>query len=514
MRKLKSLLSIALLLIFIATSCSEDEIIFERDDKPKEESKENEENNEYVNEWIYENMLVYYLWNNDIPDKPDFSNNPKQFFESILSDKDKTKEGRRFSWIQENYLELSNSLSGVKSDEIGFEYEFVWADEAQTHVYALVTYPKIGSDAYNKGIDRGRYITRIDGKKITVSNRYSLFTGTGSRNLTMADWIDGKLIPDDKVISVRMEENFAENPVYLDSVYTIDDKKIGYLVYNFFATGKDDDSHEYDILLMNTLSKIQEKGGPEMKEMVLDLRYNSGGAVSTAVALASALVKDRDTTNVLVNVKYNNLLDEVYKKDDANYNKDFFIDKIFKSKRVNNKIVKEFIADIPSLDLSKLYVLVSRNTASASELVINGLKPYMDVVLIGETTYGKNVGSITISKKNDPKNKWGMQPIVAEYKNSAGDSELDGFTPDYEVNELETPLLVEFGNIEDPLLSKAIEQITGKISTRSTISKQVDTQPRMMRVKDDNLQLKDRAKFELYDDIREGIIKELMNSLN
>jgi len=82
----------------------------------------------------------------------------------------------------------------------------------------------------------------------------------------------------------------------------------------------------------------------------------------------------------------------------ANYNKDYFISQIdtVKTDNKGNVIERIKIADVPSLNLPRLYVLTSWSTASASELVINGLKPYMDVILIGETTYGKNVGSISI----------------------------------------------------------------------------------------------------------------------
>jgi len=87
-----------------------------------------------------------------------------------------------------------------------------------------------------------------------------------------------------------MHSNYAENPIYKDSVYTINNKKIGYLVYNFFARDKGDDSYDYDKLLMKRLDALKTQG---VNEMVLDLRYNSGGAVSSAIALASALVKNK-----------------------------------------------------------------------------------------------------------------------------------------------------------------------------------------------------------------------------
>lgn len=467
-------------------------------------------NNQYVNNWIYEEMNIYYLWNDLIPKKPNFELNPYKFFDSLLNkyDENTNPEGDRDSWIQENYAELIKSLSGVKSDEIGFEYMLVAVNEARTKYYALVTYPKKGSDAYAKGIERGRFITAVDGKDITLTNYRSIFSGSGNKSLSIKDWHYDEnrkeyILKDSNPISVKMEENFAEIPVYMDSVYNINGTKIGYMVYNFFAEDNDDDSHDYDRLLMDRLKSIQDDGATEM---ILDLRYNGGGSVSTAIALASALVKDRSTDKVLVTAEYNDLVHAAFKKEyGADYNKDFFIDKI----EYGRKEIK-----VPNLNLSRLYVLVSGSSASASEFIINGLKPYMDVILIGETTYGKNVGSISLFKKDDPKNKWGMQPIIVKFYNSLGESDFTtGFEPDFEVDEF-TALdnrLVKFGDTEDPLLSVALDKITGGPKARSVVRKHISTYPNMFEVKGTNSIFKDKSRFEMIDDVRGDKIKKLLN---
>lgn len=467
-------------------------------------------NFKYVNKWIYENMSVYYLWNDKLSKNPNYILYPKDFFNSILYKYNATSNpyGDRFSWIQEDYKELLGNLSGVSSDDIGFEYIFVWADQARTHYYALVLYPKHGTDAESKKIDRGRFVTKINDQDITPGNYRDLFSGTGSKKLTMADWkLDSSVGPEDEGypeyiltnsgdVNILMHSNFAENPVYRDSVYTIEDKKIGYLVYNFFARDKGDKSNDYDKLLMNRLQNLQSQG---IDEMVLDLRYNSGGAVSSAIALASALVKDRSTSNVLTTSQYNSIVhNSLLKEYGANYNKDYFIDMILGTK-----------TPIPSLDLPRLYVLTSGWTASASEFIINGLKPYMDVVLIGETTYGKNVGSISIYDENDSKNKWGMQPIIVRYANSLGQSDFtSGFLPNYEVDEFKDLYLVDFGNTNDPLLGKALSLITGQtLFTRATSA--INTQFRSSQI-DEKASIKlrqNKLSFEMYDDVRGDIIK-------
>lgn len=460
----------------------------------------------YVNDWIFEEMNVYYFWNDLIPKKPDFGVKPEKFFDSLLNKYNKTSnpQGDRFSWIQEDYADLLGSLSGVSSDEIGFDYAFAWANQAQTKLYAIITYPKLVSDAYKKGIERGRVITAVDGKDITNSNYRNIFSGTGSKTLSMADFIynnqtDRYALTSSGDVKIQMERNYAENPVYLDSVYSINGKEIGYLVYNFFATGKGKTTHEYDQLLMNTLAKFKAKGATEM---VLDLRYNGGGAVSSAIALSSALVKNRSTDNILVTAEYNDIVDNALKQEQgANYNKDFFIDKIAGTN-----------IQVPTLDLLRLYVLVTGGSASASEFVINGLKPYMEVILVGETTYGKNVGSISIYEENDPKNKWGMQPIIVKYYNSKGESDFTaGFKPNFEVDEFDYLPLVKFGNLEDPLLNVAINHITGNnIRSRSLDTPRTATTPNMIEVKGSNSIFKDKTRFEMLDDVRGDEIKKLM----
>lgn len=460
----------------------------------------------YVNGWIYDNMSVYYLWNDKLSKSPNYSLNPEDFFESILYKYNKTSnpDGDRFSWIQEDYTELLGNLSGVASHEIGFEYILVGTDATLKQYYALVLYAMHGTDAELKGINRGRFITKINGQNITADNYKNLFGGTGTKKLSMADFVYNEtekryILQSSGDVTINMHNYFAENPIYLDTIYTVANNKIGYLVYNFFARDNGDKSNNYDKELISKLSNFKSKG---VNEMVLDLRYNSGGAVSSAIALASALVKNRSTKNVLTTSQYNSILhNALIKEEGANYNKDYFID----------KIIGTTVA-IPEMNLPRLYVLTSGWTASASEFIINGLKPYMDVILIGETTYGKNVGSITIYEDDDPKNKWGMQPIVVKFANSLGFSDFTaGFTPDYEIDEFENLYLYSFGDTNDPLLGKALSLITGQTSfTRSASA--ISTPFRSTQI-NEKISVDSREKshrFEMHDDIRGESIRNIM----
>ncbi|MDO5665766.1 MAG: S41 family peptidase [Bacteroidia bacterium] len=509
MKKRLSLFMVATILLsflVLTVSCKKDESVDPSLSNP----------NKYVNNWIHEQMTIYYYWENKLPKSPNFSLAPTDFFGTLLNkfDKNTNPDGDRFSWIQENYVDLLNALSGVSSNEIGFEYvRYSISPDNVTpkQYYLLVLYPKLNTDAYAKGVKRGRFIAKIDNQDITDNNIHSLVSGTGTKELTFTDRIynneekryEFKLSPNK--ITIQTHKNFAENPIYLDSVYTINDKKIGYLVYNFFAKDKGDETYAYDKQLMNTLEGIKSKGA---SEFVLDLRYNGGGAVSSAIALASALVKNRSTQNLIMTTEYNATLSNYFKKRYGDeYNKDYFTDKVVKISydESGKEAGRSDIASVPALNLSRLHVLTSRWTASASELIINGLKPYMDVITIGETTVGKNVGSFTLFEKEDPKNKWGMQPITFRYFNSNGKSDFyTGFVPDHEINILEN--MVSFGETEDPYLNKALSLITGaSVAPNARMAKEnLDSG---LRIENNSASMKIT---EMYDDRRQEAIKKLI----
>ena len=112
-----------------------------------------------------------------------------------------------------------------------------------------------------------------------------------------------------------------------------------------------------------------------------------------------------------------------------------------------------------NIDMSRVFFLTTSRTASASELVMIGLQPYMNVVPIGDNTYGKYVGSWVIPDDN---NKWAIMPIVSRYSNSIGFTDFtDGLTPFYRVDDdvIAAPPL---GDISDPLISFAIDLATYK----------------------------------------------------
>ena len=205
-------------------------------------------------------------------------------------------------------------------------------------------------------------------------------------------------------------------------------------------------------------------------DLVLDLRYNLGGRGSTASVLAS-LIKGTNTSDLLFRTVYNAKLQAEF---DSSSTDNYFVS-------TTGTIYGNSNAALNTLNLSQVYIIATSGSASASELVMVGLEPYIDVVHIGTTTVGKNQGSVlfvddpeggnvydeTRVNNINPNVQWGLQPIISRVENSAGFSDYaDGLIPDIELDEDITNLGV-LGDANEPLLARAIQEITGIGAKRS-----------------------------------------------
>ncbi|MEI7504977.1 MAG: S41 family peptidase, partial [Paludibacter sp.] len=259
-------------------------------------------------------------------------------------------------------------------------------------------------------------------------------------------------------VTVTKAVNYQEDPVYMDTVYTVQNKKVGYLVYNFFTNDAGDESMKYDLELNSAIESFKVQN---VSELIIDLRYNHGGMMSSAVHLSSMLVPNLTTNKVFAYTEYN-----------KNYT-DYFNSAEFKSKYSENPFITNFATTIdvtsPSTvktpvqnignNLQRIFFLVGNGTASASEMVINGLSPFLPVVLIGDTTVGKNVGSTLVNDTQNTNNQWAFMPIILKYFNKDHLSDFtQGFAPNYLVMD---DYGNQLGNISEDLLGKAISQISG-----------------------------------------------------
>lgn len=427
-----------------------------------------------VQDFMWKSMNFWYYWQADVDDLADdrFVNtkagraeytifldsgeNPATFFESKLRYIED-----RFSFYNSDYRELTNSLAGISRSN-GLEFGLV-RFEGSDNVFGFVRYIVPNSNAATAQIQRGDLFTGVDGQALTIDNYTSLLFGQNNTyTLNMADFVNGAVVPNDAAVTLTKEEALQENPIFISKSFEIGGENIGYIMYNGFT-------NEYDDELYAAVESLKSSG---ITNLVLDLRYNPGGSVNSTRLLAS-MVYGTNTSDVFLRKRYNDRLQEQFTDKQLEV---YFTDKIGDQ-------------TINSLGLSKLYVLTTSGSASASELLINSLEPYMDVIQIGDVTRGKNEFSTTLVddrdnsylytpsrvKKINPDNQWALQPLIGRNENADGFSEYtSGLQPDILLKE-------DYGNLgilgdqNEPLLARAIQAITGQTSKRDfTVNHPID----------------------------------------
>lgn len=413
-----------------------------------------------VNEFIAVNMDYWYYWRDKITPNSNKSLAPEAYFNSLLYpfDAQARPDGDRFSRFLANASETEASLSG-ESKATGARIALY---NNNNNIAGFVMYVLPGSPAAKVGIKRGDIFGKItvDGQIATIDNYSKLFAeGTNYiYHIGSYDNSNRAFVTTDQTKTVAAIA-LQEDPMLLDTIYTKGNKKIGYLVYNrFYSKPNNSDQALYDQKMAQIFGKFKAAG---INEFVLDLRYNGGGFISTAVTLASFIAKGVTDKTIMSRDEYNSKVSPDLEK---NQGKEFNLN-YFKAKPENI-----------GGNLQRVYVLTSSRTASASELVINALKPFMEVFLVGDITTGKNVGSIVIK---DSKNRFvqGMMPIVLKTFNSAGKSDYTaGFTPNVSVKESLSLPFYAFGDLREPLLSEAYFQITGTRNARRGIVETSDSE--------------------------------------
>lgn len=407
-----------------------------------------------IKDFVWKGLNYYYYWQEDVDDLGDnrFSNNkdysnflrsfmgPEELFEALKY------SGDRFSWIVDDYEVLENALGGITQSN-GMEFGLSYIDKNTSNkLVGFVRYVLPNSDAADKNIKRGDLFNAVNGTELTIENyRNLLFSDASSYTIEMASIENGSIVPNGTSIELTKEANFQENPVHINKILNLGGKKIGYLMYNGFI-------ESFDQALESTLMQFQNEG---IDELVLDFRYNPGGRVSSAIKLASMITGS-------------------------------YIGEIFAIKKYNQKINDNnpnfyFTSTSVKLNMNKVYILTSSSTASASELIINGLKPYIEIIQVGDSTVGKNVASSTIkdwidSKTINPNHKWAMQPIILKISNSEGFADFEnGLPPTVEIKEQIGNLGI-LGDQGEPLLAKALQHMGVVPGIAKPKSKIIETQ--------------------------------------
>lgn len=414
-----------------------------------------------VQNFIWKGLNLYYLWQEDSPDLADdrFANqgelndflstfnDPFVLFNHLRVD----PSIDRFSVLVEDYVFLENLFQGVTKNN-GMEFTLRFKPGSQTEIYGVVNYIIPNSDAASKNLLRGNIFSGIDGQTLTVDNYQSLL-GQETYTLNLAIFDDGAITPNGQSVTLVKSE-LTENPVFLTKVIPLENQKVGYLMYNGFTAN-------FDTQLNQAFGTLKNEG---VNELVLDLRYNGGGSVLTATRLAS-MITGQFTGQLFAKQQWNSKIQAYFEENNP-------------EQLVNNFTNTIGNNTINSLNLTRVYILTTGATASASELVINGLKPYIQVIQIGTKTVGKNVGSVTLydsptfnKESVNPNHKYAMQPIVIKTVNKDGFGDYqDGILPTNEQAENPGNMGV-LGEETEPFLNTALSLISGNARFNPQVSK-------------------------------------------
>ncbi|MGB7842439.1 MAG: S41 family peptidase, partial [Salinimicrobium sp.] len=430
---MKKLLMPVFLFGMLFISCSKDDVPQETQETKKPTPEEKIETKDIqVEQFIYRAMSDIYLYKADVPELAEdyFSSisekdsflasfdTPEDCYSALQSDQD------HFSFMMDDYTVLENMLNGVeKSNGMNFGLFLIGSTD---DVFGYVRYVQPGTSADQNGVKRGDIFTQINGTQLTRYN-YGDLISLENYTINLGEIKDGFITMTDETVNLTSVE-YSENPVFIKKVVEIEGRKIGYLMYlGFYGTD------QYNAELNDAFGVFKARG---VTDLVLDLRYNGGGSVSTAIDLSSMITGQ---FNDKVFIKYE-------------YNKDY--QEYYKTYRPYDLLLKmdsqiSTGEAINSLNLSKVYVLATGSSASASELVINGLDAYIDVVHVGSNTRGKFQASTTLYDSSNfwkynengkwhvnSSHKYALQPLILKYANANGVSDfVDGLTPDIEVVE-------------------------------------------------------------------------------
>ena len=467
-------------------------------------SSKHDHSGKTVQSWMDKVLSEWYLWNKELEAKSlDYTLDEAAFFESLLftGETNGLRDGSHgngndyfYSYYEKELVGKAPAAYSYAAGSSSFGVHGTLVGFSNTdNICLLVGYVAENSPAERAGMRRGDCIRKIDGTELSRWNQSQLlerFYASSDEPLSpvRVTWyepsvVDGMISFAQRGDATLTPEEVRDNPVYKYNVSSVTDRqgqtrRVGYLMYNYFSSGYPEwTNHDYD----NELKRVfREEFSGKVTDFILDLRYNTGGSTDCALLLASLLVPEDRIGKVFKQEFYN---ETVMAKYDGYNTSDLFLSNADLSREyhyTDGTSEYRFGDGVAvGIGLSRIYILTSNITASASELIINGLRGVdVEVCLVGLQTLGKNVGMINLNEENVGGGVFGNYRYtlwpVAVYAANAKDfcDYSDGFAPDYEYAEWWPFILGELGTTADPLYAAAMEHIqNGSWPAASTFSK-------------------------------------------
>jgi len=401
-----------------------------------------------------------YLWIDEIGDKinrlnSDTCTDPVSTWASIRYNNDPYQD--KWSILLDDFEAFNSSVEGIETT-YGWDVSFYYVDSSQTNVCFVVNFVYPNSPAANAGIQRGDVILTYNGKAITKSNLESAYYSASGT------WGFGH-----GVATVQQTADLSAIKMYLDpiictKIFDINGKKIGYLHYASF-----------DLASIPNLIEISKQfKAQSVTELILDLRYNGGGYVVTEEAMAAMYAPWDNVTAKDV------FQTEVWNSSYMNYYKQNNLEEDLKSRFSTACEIDDVSYDLTdaNIGLNKIYAIITEGSASASESLLVGLMPYVDIEIIGKQSHGKYCTGYMLSTETWYKNflhtsipsgldNWGFYIMVSRYADKNGDNPCmpNGLTPDIDVEDNPNDGY-QLGDENETMLATALEA-AGKVTTKS-----------------------------------------------
>ena len=403
--------------------------------------------------WIYTTMQEYYLYYQDVPEESelDFFQKPAEFLSAAASEKD-GKNGVLYSHIDSVKTASTRTLSD--SPTFGFEAVMLQTPQGEYALQVLYTQPQ--SPAEEAGLKRGDLIIGADSMKISSSDytKYvtnptaaHLFTlGSYNAESEQIDTIGTVQMPAPRIIEIQ---NLLKT-----SLINTGNRKAAYILYNEF--GEDE--------IPQWQSLYSQLAAAQPDDIILDLRYNPGGYVSTAQVVGTLLAPQSALGQTMLYMTGN---------DKLNLTETYTFD-------------TNLLPGGSTLSYQNLYVITSGNTASASEIIINCLRPYMtgNLYQVGEATFGKNVAQALYTNDQYPQLELWLTTYYLGNADGYKDYDVEGLPADYTQSEPYGGNLGELGTETDPLMQPILAHMaTGSFPAAEAAATRITASPRMLVVR-------------------------------